>query len=104
MSGNPLLQGADRHQTGFSPDHPGEPRSAVIVFACANPEPHLRMLDRFLVIAEKQQIPPVIVANKADLVQAEAAHKIFGIYTNLDYQVIYTSAKTGEGVVTSAMR
>ena len=74
------------------------PDQLVIVFACANPDPHLRMLDRFLVIAEKQQIPPVIVANKADLVQAEAAHKIFGIYSDLDYEVIYTSAKTGEGV------
>ena len=29
----------------------------VLVFACADPEPHLRMLDRFLVIAEKQGIP-----------------------------------------------
>lgn len=74
------------------------PDQLVIVFACANPDPHLRMLDRFLVIAEKQQIQAVIVANKVDLVQAEAARKLFGIYTDLDYQVIYTSAKTGEGV------
>ncbi|NTV37561.1 MAG: GTPase RsgA, partial [Anaerolineaceae bacterium] len=40
----------------------------VFVYACANPEPHLRMLDRFLVIAEKQNIQPLIVANKVDLV------------------------------------
>src|SRR3990172_10916273 len=33
------------------------PDQAVFVFACADPAPHLRMLDRFLVIAEKQQIP-----------------------------------------------
>lgn len=30
---------------------------AVFVFACAHPSPRLRMLDRFLVIAEKQRIP-----------------------------------------------
>ena len=42
---------------------------AVFVFACAHPSPRLRMLDRFLVIAEKQKIPPVIVANKIDLVK-----------------------------------
>ena len=74
------------------------PDQLVIVFACAQPEPHLRMLDRFLVIAEKQQIQPLIIANKMDLVQAEAAQKLFGIYTDLDYDVIYTSAKTGAGV------
>src|SRR5512133_3791189 len=45
----------------------------VLVFACARPEPRLRMLDRFLVICEKQAIPPVIVANKVDLVGLEAA-------------------------------
>ena len=33
------------------------PDQAVFVFACADPEPKLRMLDRFLVIAEKQQVP-----------------------------------------------
>ena len=42
---------------------------AVFVFACANPNPRLKMLDRFLVVAEKQGVPPVIVANKIDLVE-----------------------------------
>lgn len=74
------------------------PDQLVIVFACAQPEPHPRMLDRFLVIAEKQQITPIIVANKVDLVKKEEAEKIFGIYTHLGYRVIFTSAKTGEGV------
>lgn len=74
------------------------PDQMVIVFACADPEPHLRMLDRFLVIAEKQQIHPLIVANKTDLVPPEAARKGFEIYPNLGYEVIYTSARTGEGV------
>jgi ribosome biogenesis GTPase / thiamine phosphate phosphatase len=51
---------------------------AVFVFACANPSPRLKMLDRFLVIAEKQKIPVVIVANKTDLV--ENPKEIFGMY------------------------
>jgi ribosome biogenesis GTPase / thiamine phosphate phosphatase len=70
----------------------------ILVFACAQPEPHLRMLDRFLVICEKQEIPPIIVANKVDLVGLDAAQEIFGIYTSLGYTVIYTSVETGEGV------
>lgn len=74
------------------------PDQLVIVFACAEPEPHLRMLDRFLVVAEKQNIHAVIVANKLDLVSQAEAEDLFGLYTDLGYPVIYTSAKSGEGV------
>jgi ribosome biogenesis GTPase len=69
---------------------------AVFVFACAQPNPKLRMLDRFLVIAEKQNIPAVIVANKTDLVKNPK--EIFGLYEPLGYRVIYTSTKTGTGI------
>jgi len=69
---------------------------AVFVFACAHPRPKLRMLDRFLVIAEKQKVLPIIVANKVDLV--DDAKEIFGIYEDIGYRVIYTSIKTGAGI------
>jgi len=71
---------------------------AVFVFACANPSPRLRMLDRFLVIAEKQHIPALIVANKIDLIGEAEAGKLFGLYPPLGYDVLYTSVKTGAGV------
>ena len=71
---------------------------AVFVFACARPQPKLRMLDRFLVIAEKQGIPAVIVANKVDLIGQEGAESMFGLYQKLGYITIYTSAKTGQGI------
>ena len=74
------------------------PDQVVLVFACADPDPHLRMLDRFLVIAEKQRLPALIVANKIDLVGLKEAKKIFGIYPPLGYPVIYTCARSGQGV------
>jgi len=74
------------------------PDQAVFVFACAQPDPKLRMLDRFLVIAEKQKIPALIVANKIDLVNRREAEEIFGLYSAIGYPVIYTSARTGEGL------
>src|SRR4029078_6833756 len=43
----------------------------LIVFACADPMPHVRMLDRFLVVAEHNEVPDTIVANKGDLVGLE---------------------------------
>lgn len=74
------------------------PDQVVAVFACAKPEPHLRMLDRFLVVAEKQGLPVLVVANKIDLVGKAAAKKIFGIYPGLGYPVIYTSAEKKVGL------
>ncbi len=74
------------------------PDQAVFVFACANPQPKLRMLDRFLVIAEKQNVPAVIVANKVDLLEKTAALALFEIYISLGYPVIFTSTHTGEGL------
>lgn len=72
------------------------PDQAVFVFACAQPRPRLRMLDRFLVVAEKQRIPAIVVANKIDL--ADDPRKIFGMYEDIGYRVIYLSAKTAAGM------
>ena len=74
------------------------PDQALFVFSCAQPEPKLRMLDRFLVVAEKQRVPVIIVANKVDLVGEEHAHDLFGMYVAPGYRVLYTSARTGAGV------
>jgi ribosome biogenesis GTPase len=74
------------------------PDQAVFVFACARPAPRLRMLDRFLVIAEKQGLPSLIVANKVDLTGLERAQELFGHYLPLGYPVIYTSARENLGI------
>lgn len=74
------------------------PDQAVFIFACAKPEPRLGMLDRFLVIAERQGVPPLIVANKVDLIGMDAAGELFEHYRPLGYPLLYTSAKSGLGV------
>jgi ribosome biogenesis GTPase len=74
------------------------PDQAVFVFACARPEPRLRMLDRFLVIAEKQGVPALIVANKVDLVEPHQAGDLFGHFPALGYPVIYSSVKQRLGL------
>lgn len=74
------------------------PDQVALVFACAEPSPRFGMLDRYLVIAEEQGVPPMIVANKIDLVGAEAAREMFGLYADLGYPLVYTSAETGDGV------
>jgi ribosome biogenesis GTPase len=56
------------------------------------------MLDRFLVIAEKEHIPAIIVANKIDLTGLERAQGIFGHYVVIGYPVLYTSVKEKRGL------
>lgn len=70
----------------------------VIVFAVANPSPHLRMLDRFLVICESSGLDPLIVANKTDVTGEEAARALFAPYVRAGYPVLYTAAREGRGL------
>lgn len=70
----------------------------VIVFAVAHPSPHLRMLDRFLVICESSGLDPLIVANKTDLLGPDAARELFAPYERAGYPVLYTAARQGTGM------
>jgi ribosome biogenesis GTPase len=88
----PTPRGAYRQVIIANPDQ------AVFVFACRHPEPHFGMLDRFLVIAEKQSLPALVVANKLDLVGLERAQGLFGHYPALGYPVVYTSVRDGAGL------
>jgi ribosome biogenesis GTPase len=74
------------------------PDQVVLVFSCAEPDPNFRLLDRFLVISEREGIPTRVVANKIDLVQPKSARNEFGPYRLLGYPVHYTCALSGRGV------
>ena len=74
------------------------PDQIVLVFACAQPVPRLRMLDRFLIIAEDRSVPAVIVANKTDLVTGEEARNLFEHYAEIGYPLIYTSVPEERGL------
>ena len=74
----------------------------VVVFAAAKPEPHPRMLDRFLVIAEANALAARVVVNKVDLVGDETARQRFAPYERAGYPVHYTSTKQQHGL--DAMR
>ena len=80
------------------------PDQALLVFAAREPEPHLRMLDRFIILAERQDLPIRIVITKLDLERElddadplGPARNRFEIYETI-YPVHYISTVTGEGV------
>jgi ribosome biogenesis GTPase len=74
------------------------PDQAVFVFACADPDPNFRLMDRLLVMAESASIPSLICANKVDLVKTSSAKEEFGEYSEIGYPVLYTSALNGKGI------
>jgi ribosome biogenesis GTPase / thiamine phosphate phosphatase len=79
------------------------PDQALFLFAVRDPEPHPRMLDRFLVLAESRDLPAAIGVNKMDLDgpapdgSPSIAKALFGVYEAV-YPVFYLCAKTGLGL------
>jgi len=70
----------------------------VIVFACAEPNPDLWRLDRWIASAESSGLDILIVANKRDRVDAETAAERFKEFRDIGYRVIETSTKTNAGI------
>ncbi|MCC6458549.1 MAG: ribosome small subunit-dependent GTPase A [Caldilineaceae bacterium] len=103
------IERIEERESVLSRQHPGvsvpaedvilaNPDQVLVVFAIAEPDPHLRMLDRFLVIAEANELPAIICINKLDLASAEKAEALFSLYSTIGYTVIYASTVTGEGI------
>ena len=71
----------------------------LVVFAAANPEPHPRMLDRFLVIAEANELAARVVINKVELAGGvTAVRERWKEYEKAGYHVHYTSVKERVGL------
>lgn len=79
------------------------PDQALFLFAVRDPEPHPRLLDRFLIMAESRGLPALVGVNKIDLDtlgpdgEPALARAIFGPYRAI-YPVFELSAKTGQGL------
>lgn len=73
----------------------------VVVSALRKPRYRKGLIDRYLVIAHHAGIAPVIVLNKIDLgsgAELDEAEEALGIYRELGYPLVATSAKTGRGL------
>lgn len=96
-------------RTVFSRRHPGrggQYKEDVLVanldqlcavFAYGEPPLRPRLLDRFLAIAEHNDLEAVVVANKLDQESAETRRMLDG-YEALGYPVLHVSAATGVGL------
>jgi len=76
------------------------PDQVMLVFAVHQPEPHLRMLDRFIILAELQEVPIQLVVTKLDLDGfggSRCAREVFADYER-SFPIHYVSVLTGEGM------
>ena len=65
---------------------------ALVVFAVTRPSPHFNLLDRFLVMMERQDIPVVLCFNKEDIAEDEQVEKLRSVYEGCGYPCVFTSA------------
>lgn len=70
----------------------------IFVFSVKNPTSNLRKLDRFLVVAEMNELPAIICLNKIDLDKNGKVQEQFQMYADIGYPVLHTSVVTGEGI------
>ena len=69
----------------------------LVVAAFRHPAPNLRLIDRFLVMAQMAGTEAILCFNKADLAKQEDQETLRRIYGS-SYDVLFLSAKTGEGI------
>ncbi len=72
--------------------------TVLIVASLAEPGLKLSLIDRYLVAAEIGGVRPVIVLNKADLVDMALYQWVVGLYSQLGYETVVTSAADGRGI------
>jgi ribosome biogenesis GTPase len=71
---------------------------ALVIFALVKPEPNFNLLDRFLILMKQNDIPCIIAFNKMDLADDETIERTRQIYSKAGLSVIFTCAKSGEGI------
>lgn len=70
----------------------------VIVMSAVDPVLKPSLIDRFLISAAKGGTDAIICINKADLIDPVELQPILGLYGQLGYQTVLTSAETGGGM------
>lgn len=70
----------------------------LIVSSLVDPAIKPNLVDRYLVSAERGRIHPIICFNKVDLADGVRLQPLVGLYSQLGYTVLLTSATQGRGI------
>lgn len=70
----------------------------IIVMAAAEPFYNRRLIDRYLIAAEKGQLDPIICINKIELMPMDIVREDLKVYEKLKIPTLYVSASTNIGI------
>ena len=70
---------------------------AFVIFAMENPKPNFMLLDRFLIMMEKEEVPAVICFNKKDLAKQEELELLDEIREILQGKTTVVAGPSGVG-------
>lgn len=71
---------------------------ALVVFALVDPIPNFNLLDRLLVLMERNRIPATLAFNKTDLAGGEAREQCRSVYEPAGYRVMFVSVRERTGL------
>lgn len=71
---------------------------ALVIFSITKPAPSLNLLDRFLIMMEKQGLPCIICFNKQDIAEEKERELLAATYEKCGYKVLFVSALRQEGI------
>ncbi len=95
-----------RHKKNYHKSKPKEQIIAsnidriLIMSSCANPDFNSGFVDRILVFCEKEQIAPLIIVSKSDLLLSAPSDidKLIDIYKKIDYELQLVSTIENKGL------
>lgn len=71
---------------------------ALVIFAIVKPQPNFNLLDRFLIMMERQGLPCIICFNKLDIDGEGQGEHYKAVYESCGYRTLLVSAEKGQGV------
>lgn len=71
---------------------------AFIVVTFKNPELNLDLLNKFLLLCEKNNLKVIICFNKIDLIDLKDYEDIIDMFKSTDYEYTFLNAKSGTGI------
>ncbi|PLV60101.1 ribosome small subunit-dependent GTPase A [Thermotoga sp. KOL6] len=99
-TGSGVIENVFHRKNLLDKPHVANVDQVILVVTVKMPETPTYIIDKFLVLAEKNSLDTIIVINKMDLYDSEDLKKVEELYKvySILYPIVKTSARTGLGI------
>ena len=95
--GDGVIDRVEKRKNAFDRPPISNVDTFVVVFAATKPKPNFDVIDKFLIMAESQDLEAILCMNKCDLADEKVQDEIINRYRGA-YKVLAVSGKTGKGI------